>query len=174
VTIPKEPDEKPEQLGDGWEVSGLTRAGLDPKVLAAVGPAIENDKHSDFHSLLIARHGQLVFESYFHGYDSTQLHDIRSAGKSFTSTLVGIAIAQGAIQNVDVPILPYFKRYEPHRNVDHWKESIRLEDLLLMMSGLDADDNDPSTPGCEDNMLKSDDWIRYSLDLPMREAPGQS
>jgi CubicO group peptidase (beta-lactamase class C family) len=174
VSVPKGPDETPEQLEDGWEVSGLAQASLNPKVLAALGQAIENDEHPDFHSLLIARHGQLVFESYYHGYDSTQLHDIRSAGKSFTSTLIGIAIDQGSIPNVDAPILPYFKQYEPHRNVDHWKESIRVQDLLMMMSGLDADDNDPSTPGCENNMLKSDSWIRYSLDLPMREAPGQS
>ncbi len=165
--------DRPELLGDGWEVSGLQQAGLNPDVFATIVQTIEADEHPDFHTLLIARHGQLVFEAYFHGYDSGRLHDIRSAGKSFTSTLIGIAIDQGAIPDVDVPILPYFKRYEPHQNLDNLKESIRVRDLLMMMSGLNADDNDSATPGCEDNMLKSDDWIKYSLDLPMSEAPGQ-
>ncbi len=166
-------DDPPERLEDEWEVSGLLQAGLNPEVLAEVVQKIESDEHPDFHTLLIARHGRLVFEAYFHGYNSERQHDIRSAGKSFTSTLIGIAIDQGMIPDVDVPMLPYFKHYEPHKNVDHWKESIRVRDLLRMMSGLDADDNDASTPGCEDNMVKSYDWVRYSLNLPMREAPGQ-
>jgi CubicO group peptidase (beta-lactamase class C family) len=173
LSISNEPDAKPEQFEDGWEVSGLHLAGLNSEVLAEAVKTIETDEHPNFHALLIARHGQLVFERYFHGYSSADLCDIRSAGKSFTSTLIGIAIDQGAIPDVDAPVLPYFKRYEPHRNVDHRKESIRLQDLLMMMSGLDADDDDASTPGWEEHMLMSDDWIRYSLDLPMREAPGQ-
>lgn len=167
------PNETPERLGDGWEVSGLAQAGLDPGGLATAVQAIENDEHGDFHSLLIARHGRLAFESYFNGYDASSLHDIRSAGKSFTSTLVGIAIDQGSIPSVDAFVLPYFKRFEPHRNLDPLKESIRVRDLLTMTSGLDADDDDPSSPGCEENMLRAEGWVRYSLDLPMREAPGQ-
>ena len=105
-SVPKGPDRSPEQRADGWEVSGLAQAGLNAEAIANLGQAIKTDEHPDFHSLLIARNGQLVFESYFHGYDPSQLHDVRSAGKSFTSTLIGIAIDQGAIPNVDAPILP--------------------------------------------------------------------
>ena len=154
-------------------MSRAAETGLNRDALAAVGQAIDDDEHDDFHGLLIARHGRLAFEAYFNGYDASTLHDIRSAGKSFTSTLVGIAIDQGAIGSVDDTVLPYFKRFAPHQNVDARKEAMRVEDLLTMKSGLDADDADPSTPGCEDNMLQADGWIRYSLDLPMREAPGR-
>ena len=163
----------PEFLDDGWEVSGPKQAGLNIDVIATVVQAIESDENPDFHSLLIARHGRLVFESYFHGYNSKSLHDIRSAGKSFTSTLIGIAIGLGVIPDVDVTMVPYFNRYEPIQNLDERKKSITVRDLLMMMSGLDADDNDAATLGCEDNMIKTDDWIRYCLDLPMSEAPGQ-
>jgi len=166
-------DGQPEMLDDGWEVSGLQQADLDAQALGNVVRKVETVGPPDFHSLLIARNGKLAFERYFYGYDSDRLHDMRSAGKSFTSTLIGIAIDQGAVPDVDCTILPFFRRYEPIKNRDDRKESIRVRDLLTMMSGLDADDNDPATPGCEDNMLRSDDWVRYSLDLPMIEAPGQ-
>jgi len=170
---PKRSDVQPEIRDDGWEVSGLQQADLDAGVLGNVVQELETVGPPDFHSLLVARNGKLAFERYFHGYDSDRLHDIRSAGKSFTSTLIGIAIDQGAIPGIDSPALPFFRRYEPIRNRDHRKEAIRVRDLLAMRSGLDADDNDPATPGCEDNMLRSDDWVRYSLDLPMTEAPGR-
>ncbi|MDJ0934374.1 MAG: serine hydrolase [Kiloniellales bacterium] len=163
----------PKALDDGWEVSSRLQAGLDPDILASIEQSIADDEHRDFHSLIIARHGQLAYEAYFNGYDPLRLHDIRSAGKSFTSTLIGIAIDQGAIPDVDVRMLPYFENFRPHQNLDHRKQSICVRDLLMMMSGLDADDNDPTTPGCENNMLESDDWIRYGLDLPMVEAPGR-
>lgn len=163
---------EPESFQDGWEVSVPQQAGLNPDSLSETVQSIESDDHGDFHSLLIARHGRLVAEAYFNGFDRTRLNDIRSAGKSFTSTLVGIAIDQGAIPGVDAPVLPYFEGFRPHRNLDHRKQAIRIRDLLMMRSGFDADDNDPTTPGCEDNMLESNDWIRYGLDLPMVEAPG--
>jgi CubicO group peptidase (beta-lactamase class C family) len=166
-------NDRPDRLGDGWEVSDPRSAGLDPGILAAVVAKLERDEHPDFHSLLIARHGRLVLEAGFNGYAQDRLLDIRSAGKSFTSTLIGIAIDQGAIPDVQSTILPYFKQYEPHQNMDDLKELICIRDLLTMKSGLDADDNDASTPGSENNMLKSDDWIRYGLDLPMRDAPDQ-
>jgi hypothetical protein len=38
------------------------------------------------HSLLIARHGKLVVEEYFHGYHRDDPHDTRSASKSWTAT----------------------------------------------------------------------------------------
>jgi CubicO group peptidase (beta-lactamase class C family) len=166
-------DVHPALLEDGWKVSGLRQAGLNLDVIATVVQAIESDENPDFHSLLIARHGDLVFESYFHGNDTGYLHDIRSAGKSFTSTLIGIAIDLGIIPDVDVPIAPYFKNYEPLQNFDDRKKSITVRDLLMMMSGLDADDNDSATPGCEEKMVRTDDWIRYCLDLPMIEPPSQ-
>ncbi|WP_136659167.1 serine hydrolase [Nitratireductor sp. XY-223] len=163
----------PANREDGWEISGPQQAGFDPEALAAIADEIDDDQHGDFHALLIARRGRLVFEAYFNGYDAARLHDIRSAGKSFTATLIGIAIDQGAIPNADVRMLPYFPNFRPHARVDPQKEAITVRHLLMMTSGFDADDADPATPGCEDNMLKSDDWIRCGLDLPMARAPGE-
>ena len=163
----------PDDLNDGWEVACPEQSGFDPDALSNIIRHIEGLAHPDFHSLLIARNGRLVFEAYFNGSDAAKLHDIRSAGKSFTSTLVGIAIDQRAIPDVEARMLPYFADFRPIRFVDHRKETIRVRDLLMMMSGLDADDNDAASPGREDNMLAADDWIEYALNLPMKTEPGR-
>ncbi len=166
-------DGEPKYFGDGWEVSGASAVGLRSDLLAALVQTLEADQHCDFHSLLIARGGHLAFERYFNGYDASRLHDIRSAGKSFTATLVGVAVESGVIHEQDL-VLQFFQHHRPIRHLDRWKRSIRVHHLLTMMSGFDADDDDLETPGCEENMLASDDWVRHCLDLPMREAPGQN
>jgi len=48
----------------------------------------------------------------------------------------------------------------------HAKDSITIRDLLNMRSGLDADDEDPSTPGDEDNLDNSTDWIKSVYAVP--------
>jgi CubicO group peptidase (beta-lactamase class C family) len=65
---------------------------------------LERDPAHDLKAVVVSRHGCIVAESYFNGAGSQSLHDIRSAGKSVTATLVGIAIRQGLIDGVDAPI----------------------------------------------------------------------
>ena len=56
------------------------------------------------HALLIARHGKLVVEEYFHGMTRDQPHDPRSASKSITSTLFGAAIQAGLPVSVSTKV----------------------------------------------------------------------
>ena len=62
---------------------------VDAVPTSAESPAI--------HALLIARHGKLVVDEYFDGYTAETPHDTRSAGKSWGTTLVGIAIDRGEL-----------------------------------------------------------------------------
>ncbi len=87
----------PADLGDGWPVAAAEAAGIDPRQLeAVVGDIAAADPASDtaprIHSLLVARHGRLVLDEYFRGYAADRLHDLRSASKSFTSVMLGIAM----------------------------------------------------------------------------------
>ena len=162
---------EPEEALD-WEVGEPAEVGLDLSRLVEIVLRIDSFQRPDFRALLIARHGKLVLEEYFNGQGPDTLTDIRSAGKSVTSTLVGIAIDKKLIAGVDVEILPFFKRYEPHERMDGRKRKIALRDLLTMRSGLDANDFDNSTPGQELQMQGSPDWIAFALDLPMAHDPG--
>jgi len=156
----------------GWELTQPGDHGFDTGRLASIGPGIEAFERPDFQALLVARHGRLVFERYFNGHDTTTLTDMRSAGKSVTSTLIGIAIDQGLIDGVSACVVPSFDRYAPLDWLDERKSAMTLDDLLTMRGGLDADDWDPSSPGAEETMLEASDWIEHSLNLPMAQTPG--
>lgn len=127
----------------------------------------ENDEHNDLHSVIIIQNGALVAEQYYNGGDRQTLIDVRSAGKSVTSLLFGIALDQSAIESIDDPVAKY------------WPEakgsaigSVRLSDVLTMRSGLDADANNPESPGYEDNMDASADTLSFALGIPSVDEPG--
>jgi CubicO group peptidase (beta-lactamase class C family) len=54
--------------------------------------------------LLVIKNGKIVFEKYYLGADDKSLFTSMSVAKSFTSTLVGLAIADGKVANVDRPV----------------------------------------------------------------------
>ena len=118
--------------------------------------------------VVILRHDKLISEAYFNGDTVNTLHDIRSATKSITALLMGIAIERRLIRSVDDPIALYL----PGLPQDG-KQKITILNLLNMRSGLDANDDDPLTPGNEDNLDNSTDWIKTIYSVPMRNQPGQ-
>src|SRR6202047_3968597 len=56
---------------------------------------------------LVIKDGKIVSERYFGGADQNSHFTSWSVGKSFTSTLLGIAIADGKIASVDKPVSDY-------------------------------------------------------------------
>jgi CubicO group peptidase (beta-lactamase class C family) len=117
------------------------------------------------HSLLVSHRGELMFEHYAPGQSPTRPANIKSAAKSIISTLVGIAIERKLIAGVDQQIVRWF----PHlrRDPDKRKQTITIEDLLTMRSGLE------STSGENyGRWVNSRNWVRYALDRPMVSDPG--
>lgn len=153
--------------GIQWLQAKLANAGIDTTALHMLYAGIIQDHHHDLKGIVILRDSRLVSEHYFNGDTASTLHDIRSATKSVTSLLMGIAIQQGLVHSVNDSIGLYL----PGLPKDG-KEQITVKDLLNMRSGLDADDNNPATPGNEDNLDKSSDWINTIYTVPMKEAPG--
>jgi CubicO group peptidase (beta-lactamase class C family) len=129
---------------------------------------LTKDPHNDLKGVVVLRHGKLVAESYFNGDTVDTLHDIRSATKSITAILVGIAIQRHLIGGVNDSIASYL----PGLPRDG-KQEITIRDLLNMRSGLYADDEDSSTPGNEDHLDESTDWIKTVYAVPMKTKPGE-
>jgi len=71
--------------------------GVDVAAIESVYAEIANDPHRDLEGVVIRRDGRLVSERYFNGDDASTMHDIRSATKSITALLMGIAIQCGLI-----------------------------------------------------------------------------
>jgi CubicO group peptidase (beta-lactamase class C family) len=125
--------------------------------------------------MLIARHGKLVLDEYFQGFDADRPHDTRSAGKTFAPLLVGLAMRHGKPFRADTPIRELLPAAAGAANPDPRKDRITVADLMSMSSGLSCDDNDDQSPGNEDTMQgqsQQPDWYRYTLDLPMARDPG--
>ncbi|MEM1095322.1 MAG: serine hydrolase [Bacteroidota bacterium] len=167
-----QPQQPTADLTDGWATAQPEAEGLDPDALAEAVEFIDQGEHDDFRSLVVARNGKLVADHYFNGYSPDGLTDMRSAGKSITAALVGIAIADGSIPSVDAPVLPLLADHAPVAHDTPEKQAITMRHLITMTSGLDADADDATSPGYEDRMWETDDWVRFVLDLPMARAPG--
>src|SRR5688572_27754145 len=93
----------PPALADGLEVSSLATENVDVTLVNDAVKFVHEKKEGNVHSMLIVRNGKLVLESYFNGWNRNRRHDLRSATKSITSCLVGIAIDNGIISSVDEP-----------------------------------------------------------------------
>ncbi|MFK7845677.1 MAG: serine hydrolase domain-containing protein, partial [Rhodothermales bacterium] len=164
----------PQDLNDGWQVDDLASVGLDhDQVKNVITNIAFTDNNNDFRSLLVARYGKLVVEQYFNSYRPETIHDVRSAGKSVTGALVGIAVDMDLIDGPDEQVIPFFDEYPAYANKGNDKEEITLEHLLNMSAGFDADANDGRTPGSEGNLINSDNFVEFILDLPMRFTPGE-
>jgi CubicO group peptidase (beta-lactamase class C family) len=140
------------------------------RVLAAM-QSIRDGGAPGVDSLLVVRNGRLVAESYFNGFTRETLHDLRSTGKSFISALAGIAVEQRLIA-VDDPISRYFPGFDNYANMDADKRAISVLNLLNMNSGLSCDDWQPGSPGQEEKMYDTRDWVKFALDLRMLDHPG--
>lgn len=158
----------PESKHDGWSTTNLESAGISAKPLREMENAIHSGDFKKIGSVLIARQGKLAYESYFDG-DANTLRDTRSATKSITDILVGIAIREKKLNGVDARVLAFLPdRARRVQNPDPRKEKITVEDFLTMSSPLECDDWNDASRGNEERMYVVEDWSQFILDLPIR------
>ena len=163
--------QQPKKDLDGLVTGPLDNTGLDKTLLNEMMQKIVDGTYQNVHSVLIIKDGKLVFEEYFYDNNKAKLHELRSATKSFVSALTGIAIDKGFIKDKSETVLSYFSDYT-FKNLTDDKKQITIENLLTNQSGLDCDVSNPKSEGNETIMNYSDDWIQYTLDLPMVDVPG--
>jgi CubicO group peptidase (beta-lactamase class C family) len=164
--------EAPPWPTESWPRGSLVEQGIDGKRVGKLVATIrENREIRNIHSLLIVRNGRLVLEEYFGEHDVDELHEQQSVSKSFTSALVGIAIASGEIEGVDEKVLSFFPDVEGIASLDERKRRMTLEDLLTMRSGTDYHERGQDSPHFQLNR-KSSGWTKFILDRPMISEPG--
>lgn len=171
---------RPPEIGDGWRTDRARDVGINEDALeGAVQKIIDSDPTARpptlMHSMLIARRGRLVLEEYFFGHDRDTVHDIRSAGKTFASILMGAAMRDGVNISPQARVYELFVARGPFAHPDARKAEITLGHLMTHTAGLACNDNDDASPGNEGTMWTQDaepDWWKYTLDLPMAYDPG--
>ncbi len=158
---------------EAWPLADPAEVAMDGSKLQAAIDRLNGERRHGIDSMLVVRRGRLVAEHYWHGYDMATLHDLRSATKSVTSLLVGIALDLGVLHDVHDPALPYLARAYPELAASPGDPPITLEHLLTMRSGLACDDRDRGSSGHEDRMYRARDWVRFFLELPRTHVPGE-
>jgi len=147
----------------GWTVS---ESGYDREKIAALDSAIEKGTYQQINSVVVIRNGELLVERYYNGATREQTHDPRSVGKTVAATMLGIAIDEGHIDDVDQPLSDFYD-LEAYDNYSDQKAAVTLRQLLTMTSGFDGFDFEADSVGNEENMYPMEDWVAWTLNLPM-------
>lgn len=165
--------EKLKQPIPGFSNIDLKSAGMSQDTIENLIHLIKTTPPNDFRGIVVFKNNKLVVEEYFHTYWRETIHDIRSAGKSVTSLLLGIAIDKGLIKDTGQSIYDFFPGTKFLSPAKDGHLDIRIKHLLTMSSGLDADDNNAQSPGNTENWLTKDNWVNFAIALPMIFKPGQ-
>lgn len=108
------------------ESQGVSSAAILEFVEAA-------DQVDSLHSLMIVRRGKVVAEGWWAPYSAGANHELYSLSKSFASTAVGFAVAEGRL-SLDDEVLKLFPEDAPAEVPANLK-SMRIRDLLTMSAG---------------------------------------
>ena len=136
------------------EAQGVSSAGVREFVEAA-------DRQVDtMHSFMLVRHGQVIAEGWWKPESAEKPHVLYSLSKSFTSTAVGLAVAEEKL-SIDDPVLKFFPDDAPEQPSDKLK-AMRVRDLLTMSTGHQT----------EPKLTPDEPWVRSFLAHPVEHKPG--
>jgi CubicO group peptidase (beta-lactamase class C family) len=155
----------------GWRTTAPNQQGMDPQVLGDLDTQIPQ-RYPQVRSLLVVRHGYLVYEHYWQGRTANDGDNLYSVTKSVVSALVGIALGEGKLKGLDQPIGVLLARHLP-KDADPRLGRVTLEQLLTMTSGLAGDD--PSLggdPRISQRQGASRDWVGHILGRRLVTSPG--
>jgi CubicO group peptidase (beta-lactamase class C family) len=151
-----------------WETSTPEGQGMSSGALAdlidTVGTRMQD-------SLLIERHGRIVAEAYYAPYQPSIPHDLRSVTKSVIGTLTAIEIGEGLLDSANHPVLDLFKD-EQIKNIDADKQTMTVQDLLNMTSGIRWQEEHYTPDETIMQMYQASDRTAFVLDQPMSDPPG--
>lgn len=160
--------------------------GLDSTLMAA---AIERaEAQSRLHNMVVARHGEVVLERHFRGPPPHQPANVKSVSKTLLSAVVGYALAEGLLEDLDAQVVRYFPDYLPVEDggsesaawelsdggdagpsggKSELRRQITLAHLLSMSSGLES-----TSIRNYGRWVSSPNWVRTALTRPMNFQPG--
>lgn len=179
---------RPPETGDGWATARAGDVGLDEGRLAGLLEDLGGMADPRVHSILVVRHGKLVFEEYFEGeqfvlarytgemgFDRDDTHSLASVTKSVTSTLVGIALDRGALTSLQQPVFDFFPEHADLLDAEPRRRSMTLEHLITMQAPIVWNDEVvPYSDTTNDlvRMFNVADPVRHALSKPLYAEPG--
>ena len=110
---------------------------------------------------MLVRHGQVIAEAWWKPESADQRHVLWSLSKSFTSTAVGLAVAEGKL-SLDDPVLKFFPDDAPAEPSENLK-AMRVRHLLSMSGGHDVEPK---------FVIKDGPSVKAFLAHPVTHEPG--
>lgn len=157
----------------GLPYTTLEKAGFHQDSIGRLLQDIGDIPTRDFRGLVVLKDNKVVIEYYDNTFWRNTILDIRSAGKSITAMLLGVAIQEGLVDNLDQSIYSFFPK-EKYPLISEDYKDITLQHCLDMASGLDADSDYSETPGNASNWIAKDNWKDYILQVAAARKPGES
>ena len=149
-----------------WNIS---TEKIDITKIEELNRKIAKQTYRSVTSIVAIKEGKILIEEYFNGTNRNTLHDTRSVGKSFASTLLGIAIKDQFIKS-ETQTLQEFYNLKSFQNYSPSKDNITLKSLLTMSSTFEGSDINSDSPGNEENMYPTNNWVDFTLSLPIDKA----
>lgn len=161
---------------DGFQLSTPEEQGMDSAKLVEMVEAYQQahakNPTTSIDSVTVVRNGYVVADLYFNPlYPEDSLHILHSSTKSIMSALIGIAIEQGHIESVDVPVVDFFQD-KALSITDERITEVTVKDLLTMQTGVRSRDSYIYRWDGWFEMINSDDWVAHFFTLPMDVEPG--
>lgn len=148
-----------------WSKSSPKEQGIDEELLSNADTYIKKN-NPNVYSLLVVRHGYLVYEKYYNGADENSANQVYSVTKSVNSALAGIALREKVIDNIDQKVSEFLPEY--FNEIDNEKKKdITIRNVLTMTGGLETVEED-------DLYWSSNDFFAYALNKPLTNQPGES
>ena len=152
-----------EQRAYRSDCSALPRAAdgkgdVDPAGMQAFLDYVER-KEIHMNSIMVVRHGEVVYEGYWAPYRAELPHAQHSVTKGLVSTAFGLLIAEGKI-TLDTKVVPFFPDYEIRMD-ENW-EALTIRHLLTMTCG-----HDKAYP-----FLDREDYQEAFFAHPLTHKPG--
>lgn len=158
---------QPIQSNSGWKAS---QEKINTEAIRTLNKKIAENRFKNITGIIVIKEGKLLLEEYFNGSGRDSLQDTRSVGKSFSSALTGIAIKDGYLKSENQKLSEFYD-LKLFKNYSSQKDNVTIKSLLTMSSGFDGNDENYESPGNEENMYPTENWVKFTLDLPMTENP---
>jgi CubicO group peptidase (beta-lactamase class C family) len=157
----------------GWRTAAPSQQGMDPQVLDDLDTQVP-ERYPQVRSLLVVRHGYLVYERYWHGFDAADGQELHSITKSVTSALVGIALADHKLKSLDQSVGELLAAHLP-KDADPRLARVTVLQLLTMTGGLPGDvQSVEGDQRLSRRLFRSRDWVAHILGRPLAATPGTS
>lgn len=145
---------------DDWKMTTPEQQGMDGHLLKEAGEMVGQTAAL---SLVVVRHGAVVYERYYGEGGAEQYNNVFSVTKSVVSVLTGIAMREGYIGGASDKLEKYFASEISDAGDSRWRD-MEIRHLLTM------------TPGfCEDlgPWTHSGNWVKATFELPLQAKPGE-